>query len=318
MHSSKSTFPVRAYIQRFDDVPPDYQLVADELKTRGIPVVFKCTEDIVFAKQPWSLTRDDLVVGNFDWTRLSLERLAITMPQPPDYPSCLNHLLHRRVWESTLGNVQSFLQLPENASTEVFIKPAASAKVFAAIIEPRDQMIDTLISGIPDVMQGLPLSTPVHCSELVDMVSEYRVYIVDGIIRSICQYRGTPPIAGSAITLDITIVNEAVQRLAESVEGRDVITGCGMDFAVMKEKKRNSNDNVDRYTTCLVEVNDGYSLGCYKGFSGKDYTDLLIARWSRLMGHTKAKTIPTPPTPSTTATTTTTAALATLLHPSKE
>lgn len=30
--------------------------------------------------------------------------------------------------------------------------------------------------------------------------------------------------------------------------------------------------------TCLLEVNDGYSLGVYPGISGKDYTDLLISR----------------------------------------
>ena len=35
--------------------------------------------------------------------------------------------------------------------------------------------------------------------------------------------------------------------------------------------------------TCLVEVNDGYSLGRYDGISGADYTDLLIARWRQLV-----------------------------------
>lgn len=37
--------------------------------------------------------------------------------------------------------------------------------------------------------------------------------------------------------------------------------------------------------TCLLEVNDGYSLGVYPGISGKDYTDLLISRpWIFLDG----------------------------------
>ena len=44
-----------------------------------------------------------------------------------------------------------------------------------------------------------------------------------------------------------------------------------MDFAVMKQP-----DGALR--TCLLEVNDGYSLGVYPGISGKDYTDLLISR----------------------------------------
>jgi len=93
--SSAPGFPLRAYVQRFDDVPPDYELVANELKARGIPVVFKRSEDII--GKPWQLTRDDLVVGNFEWTRLALERLRIPMPAPPDYPECLRHMLHRRV-----------------------------------------------------------------------------------------------------------------------------------------------------------------------------------------------------------------------------
>jgi len=180
--------------------------------------------------------------------------------------------------------VQKFLRAPENKSTSVFIKPAATAKAFAAIVEPRDQMLDTLIDGIPDVLDGLPRSTPVHCSELVDMVSEYRVYVVDGAIRSICQYRG-PPSAG-AMTLDKGIVDEAVRALSDSIETRD-LTGYGVDFAVLKIKRPKGEG--EDYVTCLVEVNDGYSLGRYNGLSGKDYTDLLVCRWARVVGKTKAE-----------------------------
>jgi len=280
--------------KKFDDIPPDYQLVADELKKRNIPVIFKRTEDIVFHGWKQPLTCDDLVVGNFDWTRLALKQLKLSMPTPPDYPDCLKHLLHRRVWESTLGGVQKFLKIPENKSTQVFLKPALSAKAFAAIVEPRDRMLDTLINGIPGCLDGLPASTPVLCSELVDMIVEYRVYVVDGTIRSICQYRGTPtPISSSSGSIDptspklnIEVVNKAVQTLSKNPEGQD-LTGYGMDFAVIKDKKQDGV-LVDTYTTCLVEVNDGFSLGRYEGISGKDYTDLLIARWARLVGKTKA------------------------------
>ncbi len=38
-----------------------------------------------------------------------------------------------------------------------------------------------------------------------------------------------------------------------------------------------------KYEAILVEVNDGYALGHYSGLSGKDYTDLLIARWNDLV-----------------------------------
>jgi hypothetical protein len=270
----KPSFPARAYIQRFDDVPPDYQLVADELKLRGINVVFKTTEDIL--RKAWPLTREDFVCGNFDWTRLAMKKLNITMPEPPDYPVCLKHLLQRRVWQSTLGEVNTFLQQPENKTVSVFIKPAATAKAFAAIVEPRDQMLSTLLNGIEGIMDSLPANTPIHCSELVDMVTEYRVYVVDHKIRATCQYRG--PTGSSEIKLDNDIVNKAVAAVAESSECRD-LTGYAVDFAVVKKK-------TGEYITCLVELNDGYSLGRYAGLSGKDYTDLLIARWAMLMGQT--------------------------------
>jgi hypothetical protein len=41
-----------------------------------------------------------------------------------------------------------------------------------------------------------------------------------------------------------------------------------MDFGIL-----------DDGVTCLVEVNDGLSLGRYYGIDGIDYTQLLVARW---------------------------------------
>jgi hypothetical protein len=78
----------------------------------------------------------------------------------------------------------------------------------------------------------------------------------------------------------MAVVEEAVQILFESKEGAE-LTGCALDFAVMQ---RLINGEETR-ETCLVEVNDGYSLGRYEGLSGKDYTDLLVARWAQLVKH---------------------------------
>ncbi|CAE7426739.1 unnamed protein product [Symbiodinium natans] len=99
------------------------------------------------------------------------------------------------------------------------------------------------------------------------MISEYRVYVVRGEIRAVCHYKGPSEGLGA---LDVTVVEEAVQTLCKSPEGEG-LAGFGMDFAVLEEG------------TCLVEVNDGFSLGKYEGISGQDYTDLLVARWQSLM-----------------------------------
>eukprot|EP00466_Bigelowiella_natans_P002362 jgi/Bigna1/56383/estExt_Genewise1Plus.C_970009 len=269
------SFPSRAFIQVFEQgrLPPDYALVVEELKKRGkegkeIPIITKETDDILV--KPLPLKRSDLVVGNFDWTTLALKQLGIPMPRPPDYPDCLRKFLHRKVWASTLGEVQKYLKSSDKKEGEqIFIKPAAQAK---------DQMVDTLLSGIPGVLAGLPENTPVFCSAVVKMISEYRAYVVNGEIRSMCQYRGPKPKETGFVPLDMDVVKEAINTLCKSEEGKH-LTGCGVDFAVLETEKGP--------VTCLIEVNDGYSLGRYEGVSGKDYTDLLIARWESLMKHEK-------------------------------
>ena len=62
-----------------------------------------------------------------------------------------------------------------------------------------------------------------------------------------------------------------VTSAVETFYKAEGLAGFGMDFAIMTRDKG--------FRTCLVEVNDGYSLGRYEGLNGKDYTDLLIARW---------------------------------------
>ena len=94
----------RAFIQVFnkDSMSPESRLVSEELTIRNIPVVFLTTEEIL-ANKFEGLTSDDLVVGDFTWTKAALTKLGIPLPTPPDYPKCLEHLLNRKIWRSTLG-----------------------------------------------------------------------------------------------------------------------------------------------------------------------------------------------------------------------
>ena len=108
-----------------------------------------------------------------------------------------------------------------------------------------------------------------YCSELVPIVAEYRVYCVNGEIRGICHYKGPKDAA-----LDEMVVRDAAYTLFHSDEGKN-LCGCSLDFAVVMKDGREE--------TALIEVNDGYSLGWYEGVSGKAYTELLAARWQRLM-----------------------------------
>mmetsp|Transcript_17137 Transcript_17137/g.48267 ORF Transcript_17137/g.48267 Transcript_17137/m.48267 type:complete len:266 (-) Transcript_17137:2105-2902(-) len=256
------SFPKRCYVQGFGGtIPPESKLVKDEMERRGVHVEILSTEDILM--NPLPLTKDDLVVGDFAWTRKALDQLGVSMPEPPDYPDCLSHLLHRKIWTSTLADVKTHLET-STSNTEVFIKPAADTKAFSGLVATKDWMDYLLQEHSPTL--------PVLCSEIVRFVAEYRVYVVRGQVRGVGQYMGSKD-----FLLDPAVLALAAKTLAESKEGQDLL-GFGMDFALME--KADSDETIPT----LVEVNDGFSLGYYEGVSGKDYTELLIARWGRLMG----------------------------------
>jgi hypothetical protein len=264
-----SRFPTRAIL----DSEGGYEDLAKELRSRGIEVVWRDFEDFLVRPQ---VTPSDLVVGNHLWTRTALKQLGIPVPTPPDYPDCLKHLLHRRIWTTTLGEALNHVR---KAQGQTFVKPAVDAKTFSAVIEPRDQMLELFLTGVQGTtMKPHAPETPVFCAEVVNIVTEYRVYVVNGEIRACCHYGGGP----QDLWIDLAVVEEAVRVLGEHEP--DVIAGCGMDFGVLQR----TEEGEQKHVTCLVEVNDGYSLGVYDGFGMKDYADMLVARWEKLLTHLPA------------------------------
>jgi hypothetical protein len=72
----------------------------------------------------------------------------------------------------------------------------------------------------------------------------------------------------------------AVVQSAVQCWGTDAPAGYGMDFGV-----------VVGGATCLVEVNDGFSLGCL-GLRPGVYTQILEARWTQLTAPTTTTVAP--------------------------
>jgi hypothetical protein len=97
----------------------------------------------------------------------------------------------------------------------------------------------------------------------VEWRSEFRVYVIRGVIAGTLPYWGDPKILPSQ-----DVITDAVQRLESSGEA---LAGYGIDFGVLADGK-----------TALLEMNDGFGLGSY-GLDDDLYTDLILARWSELM-----------------------------------
>jgi len=248
----------RAFVQEKGNgrLDPEMRQVAEELRRRGVPVDL-FTEKRLLRRQ-LALAPDTLVAGYVPVVLGALQQLGVPAPEPDDYPACLRALLHRRIWESTVGEVEGAEN--EGRSAAVFVKPKGRVKQFTGFV----------VESRADLWRFGSVSRRqlVYCSDVVRWVSEHRVFVIDGAIVGVRPYEGDP-----AVKPDEGVVAGAVSALGAAGAA---VAGFGIDFGVLASG-----------ATALVERNDGFSLGSY-GLPDALYTDLLIARWRELTGAASA------------------------------
>jgi hypothetical protein len=183
----------------------------------------------------------------------ALKQLNLQAPATNDYPKALKPYFHRLLWESTVGNLVEGVY---SGNPPIFAKPKDRKKRFTG-----------RVFGYPDdlsFLKGASKATQILCSEVVEWLSEYRVFINRGEIVGVTHYAGNP-----SITIDQGIVVDAVRILERS---RQTTAAYAIDFGVISTGQ-----------TAIVEWNDGFSLGSY-GLDKTVYTNLLIARWCEITG----------------------------------
>ncbi len=232
------------------------QLLREEFERRGIPVILYTAKRIQRRQLP--LSADTFIAGDMDAMQGAMRQLKIEVPAPFDYPKCLWPFILRQIWTSTLGDIER--EIADGTRRPVFVKPAKRQKSFTgrAFASWED------FREIGSASRG----QEVWCSQLVEWVSEYRIYVIGAQIVSVDRYAGD-----SKVPLDLDFVREAVRVFRIS---GDAPAAYGIDFGVLKSGR-----------TALVEVNDGYALGAYQ-ITGTAYTDLLIARWEELVSKMEA------------------------------
>ncbi len=189
---------------------------------------------------------DDLIVGGVSIVRNRLNTYGITIPEY-DYPEELSELLGRKIWTDTLSSV---LEKPEQ--WPIFVKPVKD-KAFQGFMLRSEKDVPRMRQARQD--------EPVLCSELVSFCTEWRAFVRYGRIWDVRPYRGDWHYHYDPAVLDFAVSNY-----------RSAPAGYAMDFGVTEDGR-----------TLLVEVNDGYALGCY-GADPIQYAKLLSARWCELVG----------------------------------
>lgn len=189
---------------------------------------------------------DDLIVGGIGAVRGKLEEFGIDIPGM-DYPGELNAYLGRRVWRTTIDRI-----LADAQARPVFVKPIREKRFTGMILRKASDC--PKLSYCSD-------NEPVYCSEVVEFMREWRVFVRYGQILDVRPYYGE-----WQYCYDSAVIERAVEDFASAP------AGYAKDFGVTTDGR-----------TLLVEVNDGFSIGCY-GLKAIDYAKLLSARWCELVG----------------------------------
>lgn len=284
------SFPQRAFF-----MPGFMTSMQEELRSRGVEVhelKTQPTEGPEAAKREMQAITDplnetDLVAGIPWYVEVAMRIMGIPVPTPPDYPTCLQHLLRRKIWLSTLKAVEA--DLASGTYSRIFIKPSEGAKAFSGTVVhgPRDDMLSGDFGFMnPEIFAGGGPDAPVLCSEVLEMNSEYAVYVVNGEIRGTSHYMcnrttcrcqgGEKAAAGEPVVeLDMALVEEAVRLVSESEETQK-LTAYRADFVLSRR------DAEAEYETTLCEINDGYVSGKYDDFGISDFTDMVVSRFAAL------------------------------------
>ena len=186
---------------------------------------------------------EDLVVGGLLIMRHVLNESNIH-PENYNYPDELLSFCGRKIW------VIPYSALP-NQHFPLFIKPVEEKAAQGIVLSSMDDLPDEYMHFTPE--------QELLCSEAVKFVSEWRCFIRYGKIIGIQFYKGD-----QNVPCDRAVIDSAVRA------ARSLPAGCSLDFGVTADGR-----------TLLIEMNDGFSIGCYR-LPDTEYAKMLIARWAEL------------------------------------
>ncbi len=188
--------------------------------------------------------KNDIIIGYVSTVRNRLSDFRIQTPDI-DYPEELRKYMNRKIWYSKINTINSHPEL-----WPLFVKPVEDKKFTGIVVNSPKDLI-----GCGSCYEN----TDVICSEVIPIQTEWRVFVRYGKILDVRPYKGD-----WRKHFNADIIEAAVKDYVSAP------AGYAIDFGV-----------TDKGETVLIEVNDGYSLGCY-GLFYIDYAKLLSARWAEL------------------------------------
>lgn len=201
-----------------------------------------------------TLTPDTVVVGGMGTMRAALERVAGQVPTLSGVPAVLAPYLGRECWRTMPAQLRGAGRFP------VFLKPYEDAKAFTGRVVNSAEEMGALLALRPN-FPALGDDFPLLAQEPVVFKSEWRVFVLRGRVLGVTHYAGDALLFPSAGMIRVAL---------GAFSGAPA--GYSADFGVLEDGR-----------TVLVEINDGYSLGC-GALVANLYAELLEARWEEIAG----------------------------------
>lgn len=189
-------------------------------------------------------SRSEVISGGIGMIKRRLEDFGICTDEI-NYPEELKPYLHRNIWTSTMNTVASH---PE--TWPVFVKSVEGKKLTGKVISSIGDLVGC---GYCDA------DYDVLCANLLKIVSEYRVFVRYGQVLDMKHYAGD-----WSVSPDSEVIKSAIKDYTSAPDA------YGIDFGVTDDGK-----------TVLIEVNDGYALGCY-GLQAYYYAKFLLTKWAQM------------------------------------
>jgi len=194
------------------------------------------------------LNRNTMVVGYIEDTKWFFEQMNWEVPYDLTLPIELWTERYLKRYITKYSSYEDLKNCCKIIDFPIFLKPNNVKSFYPTIIKNLDDLKP--YENCKDFL----------ISELIDIVSEYRCYIIDKKIVGCYNYLGSVyhyP--------NLSLVDDMIKEFT------DAPIGYSIDVAVLKNGE-----------TCLIECNDGWSLGNY-GLEPKLYTRLLTERWIEIL-----------------------------------
>lgn len=221
-----------------------------------VPVVSSRPKDLVNMQET---LKEGLAlpIGSVEFLREAFKVAGITEPENMSYPGCLQEFLKRDISKMTLEEA-----LTLSKKEDVFIKPART-KLFTGKVFGKEEL--------PQEMHPL-LDEEVWVSTPVRWQAECRYYIIDHELAGWGRYDDGPDEWREP---DLEVVQSAIKAMKDL----DEVSTFSIDMGVLENGE-----------TALVECNDAWALGLYKGtLSETRYVEMLMKRWGEIVSSSRQK-----------------------------